>query len=132
MKKESFQGLLCIIAGIMIAAFIFGCMFRNLHWPGGMWLLAVITPCLLAIQSLCLSCYVAKHGKLAQCDKPAAKHLRRIGSAAFVALAFLAIAIIFRANHWPAGAQLVLISCSTLAILSFLAGIFGCKLLNSK
>lgn len=128
MKKESLKCILCLLAGIAGTVFVFACMFKNLHWPGGALMLSIITPALLSLLMIFLSTYAAKFGALKACDKPAAKHLLRVEVAAFITIALLFIALMFRACHWPGGAQLVLITCSTLAILSFLAGIFGCKM----
>ena len=135
MKKESFQAMLCCLAGIVVAVFIIGCMFKNLHWPGGDLLLSIITPALLLIQAVCLGCYVGKHGALKNISgpaKPYAMHLLRTEVAAIISIAILIIAIIFRVCHWPGGAQILIVACLSLTVLSILAGIFACRLYAKK
>lgn len=132
MKKEFFLGALCFLAGVVIAVFIAACMFKNLHWPGGDLLMAIVTPFLLGVLSICFSVYVARFGVLTGSNKPMAKYLHLVEIAAIIAVTVLFVALIFRVNHWPGGAQLVLVSCSSLSLLSLIAGFLGCKLLTDK
>lgn len=135
MKKQSFQGVLCVLAGIVLAVIIMAFMFKNLQWPGGDLLLAVIVPAMMAILSIDLSCYVSKHGALKAIEgkaKPYAHSLLVVEMIAFNALALFFVALIFRICHWPGAALLLLISCILLAILSILAGFFAWMLLSKK
>lgn len=130
MKKESFKGILCLLAGITGTILIFGCMFKALHWPGASYLLYFCSPLLLSLIMICLSCYTAAFGALKSSEKPSAKHLLNAEIIAFIAMAVLVIAIMFKILHWPGGSQMLLVACSTLAFVSLMAGFFGCKLLN--
>lgn len=132
MKKESLQGMLSLLAGIVVAVFIVAFMFKNLHWPGGDLLMALVTPILLLMQAICTSIYVARFGVLKSNGKSAAKHLHRVEISAIIALALFIIALIFRIYHWPGGAYMILVTCFVLSILSLLAGFLGCKLFNDK
>jgi len=132
MKKESLQGLLSVLAGIVGAVIITAFMFKNLQWPGGDLLMAIITPILLLVQAISISVYVALFGALKSNGKSVAKHLHRVEIVAIIILALFIIALIFRIYHWPGGALLVLVTCLVLSILSLIAGFLGCKLCNAK
>lgn len=135
MKKQSFQGALCVLASIVVAVVVMAGMFKNLHWPGGDLLLALVTPFLLMVQAICLSCYVGKYGALNTIEgeaRPYAQGLLKAEQLAFIALAIFCVAVIFRICHWPGGAYLVMISCISLAILSLAAGYLACKLYSRK
>lgn len=135
MKKESFQGFLLFWAGLLIAAVLMAFMFKHLHWPGGCMLAGIVAPVMLIVQAVCMLCFVPKYGALKaqkEAGNSIAKHLYNIEMSAPVFAVVLAIGMLFRCMHWPGGAQLVLVSCTALAILGILAGILGCAYVNKK
>jgi len=135
MKKQSFQGVLCVLAGISFAIIFMAVMFKFLHFPGGDLLLFIVAPAMMTALSLCLYIYVSKYGALkayVEEEKPYAGFLLKVERIAFNTLAILGVAIIFRFCHLPGAVQLLTYSCFTLAILSLLAGFGTCKLLNQS
>lgn len=135
MKKESFLGLLCTTAGIVVAIILTAFLFKTLHWPGGTLLSTIITPILLLIQAILMLCYIPKHGALKVLTENGnciAKHLLNIEISALVFAILLAIGLLFRGLHYPGAGVITMISCCSLCIMSLIAGFLGCKLVNKK
>ena len=135
MKKESFQGMLAIMGGLIGGVMLWGAMYRFLRLPGGCLMLWVITPILISLLCFCLSSYVYKFGalkSLVEKGVAGAKHLLNIEVTAFIALGIGAIAFIFKTQHLEGAGILTALSCASLSILCILAGIFACKVLKNK
>ena len=135
MKKQFFQGVLCVLANILFAIIFMAVMFKFLHLPGGDLLLFIVTPAMMTALSLCLYIYVGKYRALKAFEgekKPYASFLLKVEMIAFNTLAIFGVAIIFRFCHLPGAVDLLTLSCFTLAILSLLAGFGTCKLLKNK
>lgn len=127
-KKQSAHALLSIVGGIAAALVILGIMFKVLHWSGATMLL------LIAMAVLLFFCFAGIAGSphCSQDAKPACNILRYIGIALFLALAVLAIGVVFKTFHWPGASLLLLCSGCALALLAILAGIFCAKVHKDK
>ena len=135
MNKQSFQGALCVLASVLLAVIIITFMFVNLDWPGRDLLLAIIIPAMMAILSINLCIYVGKYGALTTVEgkaKSSARFLLIVEKIALIVLVVFFTAIIFRLCHWPFGAQLLMLSCVSLALLSLVAGLGANNLLRNK
>ena len=135
MKKQTFQGLLCLFGGMIASVAFIGLMFSILHWPGGHAMMCKIVPALIAILFVILGFYVFRFGALkALVEKgvAGAKQLQVSEGIAFMLIALLICGFLLRTMHIPGGSQLVMISCFALAILAALIGSWASIVIKNK
>ena len=119
MKKQSFQGVLCVLAGILVAALSIAYLFECMNWPGGWLLTTVVVPALLLIEALGALKLVPS--KKAEEDKKV-KRQQMLEIIIIVSMLALALGMFFRGMHWPGGGDILSIACITLAVCSIWAG----------
>lgn len=133
MKKETYQGLLCCMAGITVAAIVMAFVFRMFRFPGGEMLMYEIVPVLLIAEGIGLLFYIAKHGlwrEAIAAGNRKAELLRLLANWAIVSLPVIGVGLLFRGLHFPSGATILMIGSVTFAFVSLVAGFLGASMLK--
>ena len=132
MKKETYQGLLCCMAGITVAAIVMAFVFRMFRFPGGEMLMYEIVPVLLIAEGIGLLFYIAKHGLLWRivAGNRKAELLRLLANWAIVSLPVIGVGLLFRGLHISGGAVILMVGSVTFAFVSLVAGFLGASMLK--
>lgn len=131
MKKETFQGLLCCLAGLTMAAITFAFVFRTFRLPSGEILMYLVVPVLLIAEGLGLFWYVPKHGVMLQLIKrgnKSARHLYTLEISAVSAMIVLGAGLLMRGFHIPGSATVLMVGAVCISVSSVLAGFVGASM----